>query len=474
MASVTSSSGISTTLGSYSGITSDDIESLLAADSVNKTRAQNKITTITAQKTAWSDISTRLTNFLNKVEALQKVDAYQTKKVTTSNSSIASIAGTTDAPEGTYDLKVNQLATATKVTGTKVADSSTTALNISGQLTLTSAEVNDKGEAITATIEISSEQTLKDVAAKINEQTKTTSIAASIVDNRLILTNSKMGDKTFLIDGDAVEGLGIGATATTTQGQPALFELDGLAISRDSNSVTDVIDGVTLTLAKKSDEHVTLSLTNDTSKIVDAVQGLVDQYNSLMSFIGEKLSVGDPSSEDNTTGALVGDSALTRLQAQLRNLITIPSVSGSALTPNKLGISNVDNEGTLGLDTTKLKEAIAADPSAVKTFFYASTKTKAADGTSTTTESGYTLALKELANSYVVNTSTNKGVIATKSATYDTTIKDLNKQIERFDDILAMKKERYVTMFTKLDTVMMEAESQLSYLTSQFSTTSSS
>jgi len=124
MASVTSSSGISTTLGSYSGITSDDIESLLAADSVNKTRAQNKITTITAQKTAWSDISTRLTNFLNKVEALQKVDAYQTKKVTTSNSSIASIAGTTDAPEGTYDLKVNQLATATKVTGTKVADSS--------------------------------------------------------------------------------------------------------------------------------------------------------------------------------------------------------------------------------------------------------------------------------------------------------------------------------------------------------------
>jgi len=472
MASVTSSSGISTTLGSYSGVTSEDIEKLLAADAINKTRAENKITSLKAQKTAWSDISTRLTNFLSKVDALQKDDAYQTKKATTTNSSIASIVGTTEAPEGTYDLKVNQLATATKVTGSQVAQSSKTALNVSGQLSLTSSEVDEDGKPITASIEITAEDSLKDVAAKINSQSKSTFVAASIVDNRLILTNTKMGDKNFLIDGNAAEGLGIGSTATTTQGQPAIFELDGMKITRDSNSVTDVIDGVTLTLAKKSEEHVTLSLANDTSKVVDAVQGLVDQYNSLMSFIGDNLTVGDPSSENNKTGTLVGDSALTRLQTQLRNLITIPAVSGSKLTANKLGISTVDNDGTLGLDTTKLKEALAEDPAAVKSFFYASTKTKEADGTASTKETGYTLALKELANSYVVNTSANKGIIATKSATYDSTIKDLNKQITRFDDILAMKKERYITMFTKLDSVMMEAENQLSYLSNQFANTS--
>ena len=434
MASVTSSSGISTTLGSYSGVTSEDIEKLLAADAINKTRAENKITSLKAQKTAWSDISTRLTNFLSKVDALQKDDAYQTKKATTTNSSIASIAGTTEAPEGTYDLKINQLATATKVTGSQVAQSSKTALNVSGQLSLTSSEVDENGKPITASIEITAEDNLKDVAA--------------------------------------AEGLEIGSTATTTQGQPAIFELDGMKITRDSNSVTDVIDGVTLTLAKKNEEHVTLSLANDTSKVVDAVQGLVDQYNSLMSFIDDNLTVGDPSSENNKTGTLVGDSALTRLQTQLRNLITIPAVSGSKLTASKLGISTVDNDGTLGLDTTKLKEALAEDPAAVKSFFYASTKIKEADGTASTKETGYTLALKELANSYVVNTSANKGIIATKSATYDSTIKDLNKQITRFDDILAMKKERYITMFTKLDSVMMEAENQLSYLSNQFANTS--
>jgi flagellar hook-associated protein 2 len=472
MASITSSSGISTTLGSYSGITAEDIEGLLAADAINKTRAQNQITTINAQKTAWSDISTRLANFLNKIEALQKDEAFQTKKATTSNSGVASISGTASAMEGSYDLTIEQLATATKVTGSKVTEDSKADLNIEGTISLTSSEVDEDGNPITVDIEINSGDSLKDIADKINKQSKTSSVSANIIDNQLVLTNTKMGDKNFTISGDAAESLGIGSTAKTTQGQPAIFEIDGMKMTRDSNTITDVIDGATLTLSKVSDEPVKLTLENDTTKLVDAVQSMVDQYNSLMSFIGENLSVGDPSKEDNKTGALVGDSALTRLQTQLRNLITIPSVAGSDLKAADMGISTIDNNGTLGFDSEKFKETLAKDPSAVKDFFYSETKTKGDDGTSTTTEAGYTLAIKDLVNSYVVNTSTNKGIIATKSATYDTTIKDLNQQITRFDRILEMKRERYVTMFTRLDAAMMQAESQMEYLASQFNATS--
>lgn len=81
------------------------------------------------------------------------------------------------------------------MTGSQVAQSSKTALNVSGQLSLTSSEVDENGKPITASIEITAEDSLKDVAAKINSQSKTTFVAASIVDNRLILTNTKMGDK---------------------------------------------------------------------------------------------------------------------------------------------------------------------------------------------------------------------------------------------------------------------------------------
>lgn len=469
MASITSSSGISSILGQYSGITSDDIEKLLAADSTRKLRAQNEISSIKAQKTAWGDIRTRLNNFFNKIEALQKTETFQTKKVKSSNESIASVEGTSEAVEGTYELKVKQLATATKVIGARVSDSSKSELDAEGTLTLTSADKDKDGNPITIDIEIESTDSLSDIAQKINKQSKETNISANIIDNRLVLTDKKMGERTFTVSGNAAEAIGVGSTAQTTIGKPAIFELDGLEMTRDTNKISDVIDGVTFTLSKQSDETVKLSLENDTAKLTTAVKEMVDQYNSLMSFIGDNLSVGDPSSENNTTGKLVGDSALTRLQSELRNLITTPFVAGSALKPESIGISSVDREGTLGFDEERFKEALEKDPELVKSFFYQSQKVTEEDGSSKTEETGYTAGLKDLINKYIVNTSSNKGIIASKAETFDAAVKDLNKQIDRFDSILEMKKARYVTMFTKLDQAMMAAEEQMNYLISQVS-----
>ncbi|KRL37606.1 flagellar filament capping protein FliD [Liquorilactobacillus uvarum] len=471
MASITTTSGISSTLGQYSGITADDIESLLQADSVGKTKAQNQITTLTDQKTAWSDVKTRLNNFLTKVTALQSDDTYQTKKTSSSDATIASITGDTTSAEGTYDLKVDQLATASKITGTRLdVKSSKTALGVSGSLTLTSAEEDTDGNAKTFDFDISDTDSLNDIATKINKETSNSSIKASVVDNRLVLTDSKMGARDISISGDAADSLGLGSSATTSKGQFAIFELDGMKITRDTNTVSDAVEGTTFTLSKVSDDHVTLSLANDTSKTVSAVNDMVTQYNSLMSLISDDLSVGDPSQSDNTTGKLAGDSELMRLQSSLRNMITNPYITGSTLNPNKVGISTVDREGTLGLDQDKLNAAIADDPTAVKNMFYQSTENSIGTVTS---ESGYASDLSTMLNTYLVDSSANKGIIATKSAGYDSSIKDLNKQIDDFNTMLDAKKTQYVDMFTRLDEVMMEAQSQMSYLTSQTSSLSS-
>ncbi|MFT8884313.1 MAG: flagellar filament capping protein FliD [Liquorilactobacillus hordei] len=467
MASITTTSGISSTLGQYSGITADDIEQLLQADSVGKIRAQNQITTLTDQKTAWSDVRTRLNNFLTKVTALQSDDTYQTKKATTSDATIASIAGDTTAAEGTYDLKVDQLATASKIIGTRLdVKNSKTALGVSGSLTLTSAETDTDGKAKTFDFDISTTDTLNDIAAKINKETSNSSIKASVVDNRLVLTDNKMGGRDISVAGDAATSLGLGTGTTATKGQSAVFELDGMKVTRDTNTINDVIEGTTFTLSKVSDDHATLSLTNDTSKTVSAVKDLVAQYNSLMSLISDDLSVGDPSKSDNTTGKLAGDSELMRLQSSLRNMVTNPYVAGSSLNPNQVGISFVDREGTLGLDEDKLNKAIADNPEAVKGMFYQSTKSSTGTVTS---ESGYASDLSKMLNTYLVDSSANKGIIATKSAGYDSSIKDLNKQIDDFNTMLDAKKTQYVDMFTRLDQAMMEAQSQMSYFTSQTS-----
>ena len=481
MATITSSSGISSALGQYSGITSDDIDKLLAADAVGKTLLQNQVTDYTAKKTAWGDVTTRLNNFLTKVNALQDVATYHTKTATSSDSNTATITGSTDASEGTYDLVVKQLATATKVTGSRVdVKNSKTALQATGTLTLTSSLKDTSGNVKTFDYDISADDTLVSIAAKINKGSTDSNISANVVDNRLVLTNKTFGNQTISASGSASDALGL-SKATTTTGQQAIFQLDGLEITRDSNTVTDVLDGTTITLkgasasskdsttGETSYTHTTLSLANDNSKTVSAVNDLVSQYNSMMSLISDDLSVGDPSKSNNTVGALSGDNDLISLQESLRSMITQSFVSGSSLNANQVGISQVDKDGTIGLDTDKLKKALTDNPDAVKDFFYQGTKDAAGVASN---EKGYSVGLRNLANKYLTDSVTSKGIIPTKTATFDSTIKDLNGQIDDFDTMLAMKKEQYVSMFTNLDTYMMNAQSQLSYFKSQMSSSS--
>lgn len=466
MASITSSSGISTTLGSYSGVTSDDIEQLLAADSAKKTLAQNKITTFKNQQTAWNDIRTRLNSLSNRISDLQKDDTFATKKVTNSNETAVSITATAEAPAQTYQLKVTQLATATKLVGSRIAESTTTALNQTGTLTLSAAQKSGE-EAQTIDIDVTADDALKTLVEKINGKADKTNLTASIMDNRLVLTAKKSGEQEFTVSGDLSESLGLtGENTTYTAGKAAEFELDGLKLTRDTNTITDAIEGMTFTLKKPSDEAVKVDITVDQSKTIQAVKDLVTQYNSTMSFISDNLSVGDPSQTDNKTGKLSGDSTLRRLQETLSNLFTSNFVSGTALKANDLGISLIDRDGTLGLNEETLTKKLTEDPQGVKQFFVQ--QNPDAKGT-ISDKNGYTAQLKKVVDGYLVDSTSSKGILTTKTTSIDASIKELNKQITRFDDILTMKRDRYVTMFTRLDQAMMQAQEQLNYFTSQTS-----
>jgi flagellar hook-associated protein 2 len=481
--------GISSTLGQYSGITAGTIEKLLTASSIysRKTNAEDEISEIEAKQSAWSTIDTELSTFLDKVEALQSDDTYLTKTATSSDSSIATISGTTAATEDTYDLKIDQLATATKITGTGLDITSTkTALGISGALTLN----NSDSTSSAANITIDSTDTLKSIADKINALTADstdsdgnitagTHIKASIVDNRLVLTSTTKGANAISLSGEDSDGnsladdLGLGSNATTSTGQSAIFELDGMTITRNTNTVSDAVEGVTFNLNKVSDEDVTLSLANDTSNIVSAVQDMVSSYNTLMTTIKNDLDVGDPSSSSNTTGPLVGDNELMLLESSLSSLVTSSNVSGSTLNANSLGISFSDTNGTLSVDSDKLKSAISDDATAVKNFFYSAKTTS--DGNYVISSSGYTADLTDLVNKYISTDSLlGTSIIGNIQSSYKSQISELNDEIDDFDDQLDTLKEQYIEKYTALDEAIMEGEEELSEFTSSSSSLTSS
>ncbi len=470
-------------MGQYTGITSDTIDQLLQSDELRKTVIQNKIDKINTKSQAWTDISTRLSNLTSKLDVLQDEATYQTKKVTSSDDTIATISGTSDSMEGSYDLVVKQLATASKITGGVVskADGTTKistkdALGYSGKLTITNGATNGSDTALTVEIDVKATDSLKDIANAINNAkdpsdstgTKGAGLKATIVNNQLVVSSEEMGDRTLTIGGDLKDSLGF-ANSQTTRGQSSKFTLDGIEMERNSNSPTDVIDGVTLNF-KKADasKTITLGLTNDTDKELSAVKDFVSQYNSVMSFLSEKMDVGDPSKSDNTTGALAGDSTLISLQSKLQSTV-LGGKSVNGVSASTLGLS-VDRNGTLSLDETKFKAQLAKDPNSVKDFFFKDTSNKYS---TEKTGTGYTADFKAVIDRYTSTKSGSEGVISLRKSSYQSEIKDYNKQIERITEQIATKRARYITMFTNLDTAIGNLQSQFSYFQSQNSSSNS-
>ena len=488
MSSITTSTTVgsissSSYMGQYTGITSDTIDQLLQSDELRKIVIQNKIDKINTKAQAWTDISARLSNLTSKLEALQDEGTYGTKKVTSSDDASATVSGTADSMEGSYDLIITQLATSSKITGGVVskADGTTKistkdALGYSGKLTITNGATDGSDTALTVEIDVKATDSLKDIANAINNAkdpsdstgTKGAGLKATIVNNQLVISSEEMGDRTLTIGGNLKDSLGF-KDSQTTKGQSAKFTLDGIDMTRNSNNPTDVVDGVTFNF-KKADasKTITLGLTNDTDKELSAVKDFVSQYNSVMSLLSEKMDVGDPSKEDNTTGALAGDSTLITLQSNLQSMV-LGGKSVNGVSASTLGLS-VDRNGTLSLDESKFKAQLAKDPNSVKDFFFKDTSSKYA---TEKTGTGYTADFKKVIDKYTSTKSGSEGIISLRKSSYQSEIKDYNKQIERITEQIATKRARYVTMFTNLDTAIGNLQSQFSYFQSQNSSSNS-
>ena len=463
-------------LGQYSGITTDVVDQLIEAESGGKTLLQNKVTKYNQEKSAWSEISSALSNFQTKLKSLQDNDSYYSKIAKSSNEDLATISGNSDAKNGgDFELLVSQLAKQTKLTGSQVsaAETNSTDLNLNGKLTFAYQGEKTDDSPETVDIDITEKDSLLDIADKINKESKNIGVSAVVINKRLVLTNNKSGAKETTLDQtkNTATLAALGLNASADLGQAAKYSLDGIDMESDSNVISDAIDGATITLKKeiKPEDAVTLSLKNDDSKTVKAATDFVTQYNNLMSLIKSDLDVGNPSastadsSSTNVQGKLVGDSTLQRLQSSLRNMITqADKDNGASLSPFDMGFS-VDKDGVLSLDEDKFKSQLADSPEKVHDFFYV----QGEDSFDESTDTGYTAKLNSLVNEFISNDATKKGIITNKSDSIDKMVKDLNSQIDDFTARLAAKREQYIAQFTQLDSIMMQAESQMQYMQSQ-------
>lgn len=392
-----------------------------------------------------------------------------------------------DAPTGTHTLKVDQLAkTDTRIskqytkdeTGT---DSLRTFFDTNGAQTFkikvaspTDADATNR-DTIAVTVDptgTTNEDILEEISSSINtamaeavdadtlesdEKAAASVISETSSSARLSLRSGKTGYSNRLQFVDSANGLlselnfsevyTVG-TDETTSALNSKFTLDGVTLYRDSNTVEDALNDVTLDLKETSTQEETFTVTNDTSGVKKEIESFISKYNGVLKYIKDKSKV-DP--EKFTRGAFASETAFQQLRYNLRNE-AISSVSGQpAGAPSTLadiGITTSE-DGNLELsDASALEDAIADSPSAVKDLF--------------ASDDGVATNMMERLDVYLGA----DGILDQRKKSVDARIDRLDTRIEQFDDRLARREDQLRQQFTQLQKFQTKMQNQQSFLSS--------
>ncbi|MCD8566412.1 MAG: flagellar filament capping protein FliD [Alphaproteobacteria bacterium] len=302
----------------------------------------------------------------------------------TDPTSLVSVSVDDGSELGDYTIVVQQKATAMKVTGSEQA-SKTDALGYSGSFTI---GLSDSG---TASLDITATMSLTDIADVINAQTATTGVKASIIKTSetgysLVLTGQNTAQDiqiTSVSGDDVMTSLGItdgsgGFQNITQQARQAIITVDGVTITRDTNTFDDVIDGVQIDV-KGADPGTTISMsvTHDTSGTKEALQAFIDAYNALRDFVitNQTISSDGAVSDD---AVLFSDSLMENLNDMIAGLLG-SSFDSDLSTLASIGIT-YDSDNKLQIsDEMALDDAILENYQAIVDLF--STHSESSDDT---------------------------------------------------------------------------------------------
>ena len=366
--------------GIGSGLQIDDLVSkLVAAErAAGQTRIDNKKGKLTEQFSAMATLMGGMSAFQASLNSLVTAGSFTSRKVSVSDEKAFTAKAGSSAAAGSYDVQVQQLAKAAQL-GSDAFASASTAVG-TGKLTIS---VGDSSFDIDVAEGGNSVANIRDA---INKSSANKGVQASLLTDvegtHLVLTSVKTGVdyalKVTTTGGDGgLEKLvydpdGTKNMEVRSEAKDAIVFVSGYEIHSSSNTVSNAIEGVTLTLKAPTaeDSTVLLSVDRDDTAIQEAAKKFVDAYNSLASTI-KTLSKYDVGTD--TGGPLLGDAMLRNIDAQVRKLISSPvaGVTGSYTTLASLGITT-QADGKLKLDTVRFNAALDASPGAVSDIFTSS------------------------------------------------------------------------------------------------------
>ncbi|MCD6265407.1 MAG: flagellar filament capping protein FliD [Deltaproteobacteria bacterium] len=296
---------------------------------------------------------------------------------------------------------VGDVGTNAMTTNGQVITTSTKLVDIDGYLEYTAGDqilfegYDTSGSAVNYTFSLSDTKTVQDLLNDIESQYGDVTAAVTadgkiqIVDNttdtpassNLSVTFTPTIDKGELDFGFTGAAISVIRDRELVEGKDASIVVDDVTITDPSNTITDVIEGVTLNLVGADDAAttVTVKVERDLSAIKSKIQDMVDSFNTVLGYINTQFSYNDKT--DEVGGILFGDGTLASVKSDLINIVT-ETITGASSDFNKLSLIGITldltntEEGyyqdlTLSIDEDKLTDALETNFDDVRKLFAA-------------------------------------------------------------------------------------------------------
>jgi len=418
--SPTTSSATLTTTGLGSGLDINSlVTKLMAVEQQPLTLLQTQEAAAQAKITAYGSLKGAVAGLQTAAQTLANPATFSAQTATVGNASVATASANGTADLGAHTLEVTTLAQAQRLTTSTTYTDTATQVG-TGTLTIdfgtfSGGSFTPNPNQATKTITIASGQgSLAGIRDAINAGDY--GVTASIINDgsgyRLMLTSDSAGTANMMrvvvsttsgTLGDLAYNPAGGSTSMSEvqSSKDAQFKLDGVSITKSSNTVTDVIGGVTLNLlATNSGSPTSLTVARNTSAIQSALGNLVSTYNTAASTIAG-LTAYDAATKKGSV--LLGDITTLSIQAQIRSVLnTRLAFAGGGITSlADLGVG-IKKDGTLSLDSTKLATVLndaTKDPASFFTALGKSTDSLVsyAGSTSDTKPGSYAVNVSQLA-----------------------------------------------------------------------------
>lgn len=379
--------------GIGSGIDIDSIvKAMVDSERAPKTLQLDRLEKATTTRiSALGTLTGALNTFKSSVDSLNRTSLFESRTANSSNTSVLRVSAASTAPEGNYSIQVQQLAKSSRVALQSVAGGNSATFN-SGALNIST------GSEIFSVQITNQNNTLAGMRDAINVAGRDRGVSATIITDdsgsRLVLSSSKNGAGNDIQVSAVENGTTTGANTLTSQAfvpavdpantdtflppssstgaagviskaQSARLTIDGLQLVRDSNRVTDALEGVTLDLASAQSSAdllegrtINVNVGVDKAGVKANLQKFVEAYNALITSTSQLttvVSLGE--GKQPVTGPLLGDASVRNVLAGLRNeMVKVTGDSGVRALAD-LGITT-EKDGKLKLDDTKLSSAL--------------------------------------------------------------------------------------------------------------------